>query len=197
MMSRMPRVVMTMSLIVPLWAAVSFAEQPPAPPTSVRVSVQLPESDLATAVQLTLRNDPYTFPYMLGVTAVDGVVTVTGKVESEFSKKRVELVAARVEGVKSVRNNVTIDPKLFAKPDWQIKEDIQSEFVWSPLVPANKVGIQVADGVVTLRGEVPDLEAVQAATANAIQGGAKKVDNKLTIKPHVNLTLGSPWRTLH
>lgn len=194
MTNRMTRVLLPTALIVALGAAVSRAEQPA--PGSVEVTVQAPDEDLAAAVELTLRHDPFTFIYRLGVSAADGAVTLTGKVESEFAKKRVELTAARIQGVKAVRNLLVIDPKLFVKPDWQIKEDVQSEFVWSPLVPAHKISVQVADGVVTLRGEVADLEAVQSAMANAFQGGAKKVVNELTLKPHVNLGLGSPWRAL-
>lgn len=151
---------------------------------------------LSETVQLTLRHDPYTFPYQIRVSAHEGVVTLRGVVESEFSKKRVEWTAAKVEGVKAIRNLLHVEPGVIAKPDWLIKEDVERELIWSPLVPARAISVQVADGVVYLRGEVPDLDAVYSAISNAYQAGAKKVRSYLTVKPHVNRNLGSPWRAL-
>ena len=103
---------------------------------------------LAEAVQLTLRHNPYTFPYRISVGAADGVVTLRGVVESEFSKKRVERTAAGVEGVKAVRNLLQVQPGIVQKPDWLLKEDVERELIWSPLVPGWTVAVQVADGVV-------------------------------------------------
>jgi|GEM_PF-3194980 osmotically-inducible protein OsmY len=173
----------------------------PAPGPQQRQRPQLPPAKtsdqlLAETVQLTLRHDPYTFPYQISVSVSDGVVTLRGTVESEFSKKRVEWTAARVEGVKTVRNLLQVQPATVTKPDWLLKEDVERELIWSPLVPARAVSVQVADGVVYLRGEVPDLDAVFSAISNAYQAGAKKVRSYLTIKPHVNRNLGSPWRSL-
>ncbi|MDW8036446.1 MAG: BON domain-containing protein [Thermoguttaceae bacterium] len=163
---------------------------------SQTVSAKPPDQLLCEALQLTLRHDPYTFPYQISVSVADGVVTLRGVVESEFSKKRVERTAARVEGVKSIRNLIEVQPGAVFKPDWLLKEDVERELLWSPLVPSRMVSVQVADGVVYLRGEVPDLDAIYSAIANAYQAGAKKVRSYLRVKPHVNRNLGSPWRSL-
>ncbi|HPP52795.1 MAG TPA: BON domain-containing protein, partial [Thermoguttaceae bacterium] len=96
---------------------------------------------LAEAVQLTLRHDPYTYPYRISVGAADGVVTLRGVVESAFSKKRVERTAARVEGVKAIRNLLEVQSGAVAKPDWLLKEDVERELTWSPLVPGWAVSV--------------------------------------------------------
>ncbi len=196
MIRRMPLIAPLTLLLVPLAAGVSRGQPPSPPPADIVITIHSPDVELAEAVQLTLRHDAYAFPYLIRVAATDGTVILQGKVDSELAQRRVEQVAASVAGVKQVRNQVTIDPSIFVKPDWKIKEDIEAELVWSPLVPANAVAVQVADGVATLRGEVRDLEAKHAALANAIQGGARRVENLLTLKPHVNRALGSPWRSL-
>lgn len=185
-----------------LWA--ESPSPPPRPAMPGPVKEAIPSSAvaksadelLAEAVQLTLRHDPYTFPYRISVGAADGVVTLRGLVESEFSKKRVERTAARVEGVKAIRNLLEVQSGVVAKPDWLLKEDVERELIWSPLVPGWAVSVQVADGVVILRGEVPNLDAAYSAISNAYQAGAKKVRSYLTVKPHVNRNLGSPWRAL-
>lgn len=162
----------------------------------VTVTIKVADEDLQAAVAEALRHNTFTFPYLIDVSAIDQKVELQGKVDTELAKARVERVAMQVEGVKAIDNRVTIDPNLWEKSDPEIKENVHKEMVWSPLVPERKIAIQVADGVVTLHGEVKDLCAVQSATANAIQGGAKKVVNKLTIKPHPNLNLPSPWLSL-
>ena len=47
---------------------------------------------------------------------------------------------------------------------------------------ADHIRVIVRDGVVTLRGSVEDQNAFDAATANALEGGAKKVVNLLTVE---------------
>ena len=184
----------------PLWAEAPSRPAPASGPQQREMSqlapAKTPDQRVAETVQLTLRHDPYTFPYQISVSVSEGVVTLQGEVESEFSKKRVEWTAARVEGVKTIRNLLKVQPGAVTKPDWLLKEDVERELIWSPLVPARTVSVQVADGVVYLRGEVPDLDAVFSAISNAYQAGAKKVRSYLTVKPHVNRNLGSPWRTL-
>ena len=46
----------------------------------------------------------------LAVKVTDGVVSVTGFVETEKQKKKVDKVVRKVKGVKDVRNQVTIRP---------------------------------------------------------------------------------------
>jgi osmotically-inducible protein OsmY len=172
------------------------AQQPAAGPGPLQVTIKLADTEVEAAVREALRADPFVYPYPIAVSVADGSADLTGRVDTSLAKSRAGQVVSAVTGVKTVRNHLTIDPNLWHKSDAQIHEDVVQEFIWSPLVPADKIVVQVAEGVVTLHGEVNDLEAVHSATANAIQGGAKRVVNKLTIKPHPNITLGSPWRSL-
>ena len=162
----------------------------------VQVTVKLADKDLETAVFKTLRHDPFTFPYIIAISATDQKVTLRGKIDTEAAKARVEQIVAGVPGVKDIENRLTINPNLFDKNDVQIKRAVETELEWSPLVRNRQIIVQVADGVATLHGEVKDRRARQSATANAVQGGAKKVVNKLTIKPSPNIILPSPWVSL-
>lgn len=165
-------------------------------PAQIEVTVKLADEELQAAVVDALRNDTFTFPYVLIVSAADGKVTLRGKVDTEIAKARVEQVVAAVGGVTDIENLLTLNPNLFAKTDLQIKRAVEEELAWSPLVRNRQIIVQVADGVVTLHGEVKDLCAWHSASANALQGGAKKVVNKLTIKPSPNMSLPSPWLSL-
>jgi osmotically-inducible protein OsmY len=75
-----------------------------------------------------------------------------------------------------------LDPHYAAnKSDLRIKMDVKWELSMSPFVDADHIHVTVRDGVVTLRGSVEDQAAFDAATKNAMDGGAKKVINLLTI----------------
>lgn len=47
----------------------------------------------------------------IDVDSEGSVVTLKGKVDTEENKRRAEQVAQRVEGVSSVRNQLTVEPK--------------------------------------------------------------------------------------
>jgi len=68
------------------------------------------------------------------------------------------------------------------KHDMRIKLDVKWELSMSPYIDADHIHVMVRDGVVTLRGTVEDQSAFDAATQNAIEGGAKKVINLLSIQ---------------
>jgi osmotically-inducible protein OsmY len=81
------------------------------------------------------------------------------------------------------KSQSALDPHyLDSKHDLRIKMDVKWELSMSPWVDADHIHVHVRDGVVTLRGSVEDKSAFDAATANAIEGGAKKVINLLTIE---------------
>ena len=68
------------------------------------------------------------------------------------------------------------------KTDAAIKEDIEDELFWSPFVDLDEVNVKVDDGTATLTGDVDSLGEYEAATENALEGGAHKVDNDLVIR---------------
>jgi len=68
------------------------------------------------------------------------------------------------------------------KQDLRIKMDVKWELSMSPFVDNDHIHVTVRDGVVTLKGQVDSQYEFDAATQNAIEGGAKKVINLLTIQ---------------
>jgi osmotically-inducible protein OsmY len=68
------------------------------------------------------------------------------------------------------------------KQDLRIKMDVKWELAMSPFVDNDHIHVTVRDGVVTLKGQVDSQYEFDTATQNAIEGGAKKVINLLTIQ---------------
>lgn len=113
------------------------------------------------------------------VTVKDGVATITG-IANDAAAKDAATAAAKVEGIKSVTNNMTMATptpvaQMASGDDTSVKSKIEAN-----LRAKNITGVMVdvKGGVATLTGTVSDakfVEAVQAA--NDAKPG--KVENKL------------------
>jgi len=69
-----------------------------------------PDKALAEKVARALGNEPGSLSYGVEVTADDGRVQLWGTVDSTAVRKRMELSAAGVVGVKAVENRLVVDP---------------------------------------------------------------------------------------
>lgn len=118
------------------------------------------------------------------VTSESGKVGLYGSVADIYNRDRAEEVAASVEGVISIANNILVPPRERPAPesDWKIRRNVESELFWSPYVDSENVNVIVSEGTVTLTGAVDTQHERQAAEDNAYEGGAIAVDNKLRIR---------------
>ena len=95
------------------------------------------------------------------VAAIEGVVTLHGKVRTGAEKAKAGYVVSGVDGVKSVRNLMRVAPKAFG-PTGRIDDDVLRRSVDAALRADPRFdGIKVAsveNGVVVLEGAAPTLE---------------------------------------
>jgi hyperosmotically inducible periplasmic protein len=114
----------------------------------------------------------------------EGVVTLTGEVDNEELKQQAESSVKGIKGVKNVVNSVTVKPKGPSPEELQkTADDALLTKVNENLATYKVQGVTatVADSIVTLTGSVRRAE-VQNAMKAAMESGAAKVENKLTIK---------------
>jgi osmotically-inducible protein OsmY len=99
--------------------------------------------------------DPEVMVTEVGVEVDDGVVTLTGVVESFSTKWAAERAAFRVAGVRAVANDIIVrmDSPGY-RTDTDIAKDVANAFERNLVVPEDRIEIRVADGEVTLDGEV-------------------------------------------
>jgi osmotically-inducible protein OsmY len=139
---------------------------------------------LQTDVQHALKWEPLLHAAEIGVTAKDGVVTLTGIVDSYAKKLEAEDAAKNVAGVKAVVEKIEIKLGTWGtKNDNEIATEVVNAFKWSWEVPADKIKVQVEKGWVTLDGEV-NWNYQREAAKNAIRNllGVHGVRNNLTVK---------------
>ncbi len=125
--------------------------------------------------------NPVVEQYDIDVKAYNGRVYLDGRVNSTFEREQVEDIAARQRGVIEVVNLLEISDWEWHS-DWEIKEEIQSEFFWSPFVDGDGIEVTVEDGVATLQGEVDTPGEHESAIENAYEGGARRVISRLSVE---------------
>ena len=122
----------------------------------------------------------------IGVSAVNGVVTLNGTVATYAEKWAVERAAQRVEGVKGIAQEVTVKLEgIHARTDAEIAETAMTSLKWHVWVP-NDIQAIVSQGWVTLKGQV-NWEYQRSAAHDSVcfLPGVKGVTNEITLKPKV------------
>lgn len=99
--------------------------------------------------------DAQTRPTEIAVTVADGVVTLTGQVDSYARRWAAERCAHRVRGVRAVASDLEVRlPVADERTDADIAIAAGRALEWDSFVPAERLDVTVADGWVMLRGEV-------------------------------------------
>jgi len=120
----------------------------------------------------------------IGVSVKNGVVTLSGRVDSYPKKAAAEKAAKKVRGVKAVAEDIVVGiSPASRKSDTEIAEAVANALKWHTAVKEEKVKIKVEDGFVTLTGEV-DSPFERTSATDAIENltGVKMVFNLISIK---------------
>jgi osmotically-inducible protein OsmY len=147
-----------------------------------------------TGTDVRLRNsvvreldwDPEADDSAIGVSAKDGVVTLTGFIGSYAGKLAAERVAKRVRGVRAVANDITVRLKV-ARTDPEIAADAIRALRLRPEIPES-VQVAVHQAHVTLTGKVEWLlQKTYAELAVEHIPGVRGVLNHIEVSPKTTL----------
>jgi osmotically-inducible protein OsmY len=139
------------------------------------------EDALRQAVVSELSADPAVRGIEIGVAVEDGVVTLTGHVESLRARIAAERAVKRVEGVRSLANDL-----LIKEPGERTDTDIAREALHrlrnNVSVPG-EVQAVVSDGCITLDGTVSWMYQ-RVAAENAVRHirGVKSLSNEIRLR---------------
>jgi osmotically-inducible protein OsmY len=141
--------------------------------------------ELQKEVQDAIKWEPLLNAAEIGVIAKNGVITLTGTVDSYAKKGEAEDAAKSVKGVKVVveKLEVKFNNSFGKKADNEIASELIRVSDWNPRIPKNALKAKVEDGWVTLEGEVErnyQKEAAENIAANLL--GVRGVTNNVTIR---------------
>ena len=152
--------------------------------------MKMSNEELQQDVQDAIKWEPLLNAAEIGVTAKDGVITLTGTVDSYAKKLEAEDAAKSVKGVKAVI--VKLDIKFGSdsekKDDSEIADEIIKAAKWNWDIPKDKIKANVENGWVTLSGEVDfnyQREAIEDLVKN--HSGITGVTNNITIEESEDL----------
>ncbi|MEX1384175.1 BON domain-containing protein [Lutibacter sp.] len=126
----------------------------------------------------------------IGVIVENGVVTLTGIVDSYSKKLAAEKAVKNVKGVKAVADDIEVKyGSAYKKTDKEIAKAAVDALKWNSSVPEDKVTIEVRDGWVYLSGELKWYYQKEAALKSVeTLLGVKKVVNNITLKQSIKPT---------
>jgi osmotically-inducible protein OsmY len=144
------------------------------------------DEEIQENVMAELKWDAKLQPNEIGVTVKDGIVTLTGWVDSFLKKWSAEDVALKVSGVKAVANDLEV--KLASvRTDADIAAAALRALEWDAFVPSDRVQVTVSKGWVTLKGEVEwQYQKQDAERVVRRLLGVKGVSNLITVEPRAN-----------
>jgi osmotically-inducible protein OsmY len=146
--------------------------------------------ELQRDVQDELTWEPTVNAAHIGVSARDGIVTLSGSVPSYAEKFGAELAARRVRGVKAIVNELEVKlPGSEVRTDEDIAAAALKALRANPAVPMDTIKVIVRNGWVTLEGDA-EWKYQSAAAEQAIRNltGVIGVRNLIAVKPRVSPT---------
>lgn len=145
------------------------------------------DTKLQHDVLAELEWDPSVDASQIGVTAKDGVVTLTGVVSSFADKMAAERAAKRVYGVRAVANDIEVKlPGGTERSDTEIAAAAVNALKWDTSVPGEAITVTVRNGWITLEGEVEWFYQKDASErAVRLLKGVKGVVNNIKVKSRV------------
>jgi osmotically-inducible protein OsmY len=145
------------------------------------------DTEIQKNVMDELKWDPILNASEIGVAVKNGIVTLSGTIDSYFKKDEAENAAKRVNGVRAVASDIDVtSPSNSSKTDTEIARVIADTLKYNSAVNEDKIKIKVDNGWVTMEGTV-DWEYQKEAVRTAIKNisGVKGMANLIRITPVV------------
>jgi osmotically-inducible protein OsmY len=145
------------------------------------------DAQLKSDLTAELMWDPAVNSTNVGVAVKDGIVTLSGTVDTFLQKHAVQRAARRVGGLRGIA--VDLEVRLapaHKRTDAEIAQAALHALRWHSLVPDDKITVQVDDGWVTLAGEV-DWTYQLAGAEQCVRPliGVRGVTNEVRLKQRV------------
>jgi len=143
------------------------------------------DAELQQHVMDELKWEPTIRAAEIGVAVKDGVVTLSGTVDSYGKKWAADRAARRVFGVKAVTEEIKVTlASSYKRADKDIAQLATKVLDWNLWVPSDRVKVMVQDGRITLSGDVDwyyQKDHAEDAVRHLV--GVSGVINSITIKP--------------
>lgn len=131
-----------------------------------------------------LKWDTRVHPNEVGVSVKEGIVTLSGTVDSFIKRWAAEEAALRVFGVKALANDLEVHlPSAAERTDADLAQAALTALTWDADIPTSALDVTVSHGWVTLKGTVDThFQRQQAERAIHRLVGVVGVSNQLAVR---------------
>ena len=142
------------------------------------------DSQIQKDVIQELTWDPSVTHEHIGVSVLDGIVTLSGTIPSYIEKSAAERVVQHVAGVKAIVEKIEVKlPGSQRRDDQDIAKALISQLKWNVQVPDDAIKVSVEDAWVELSGNVEwDYQRTAAENCARSLIGVKGVSNYINLK---------------
>jgi osmotically-inducible protein OsmY len=142
------------------------------------------DAQIQTDVQNQLKWEPQLNAAEIGVAVKNGIVTLSGIVDTYPKKMAAERVTKNVIGVKAVALDIQVGiSPVNRKSDAEIAEACVNALRWDSSVPDDKIKVKVENGTVSMEGTVEwGYQRLAAKNAIVKLNGVKGVNNMIVVK---------------
>ena len=153
------------------------------------ITITKTDTQIQQDVLRELRWDHRVAETEVGVEVHDGIVTLTGTVDSFAKKLAAREAAHRVAGVLDVADDVEVKlPGVFTRTDTDLARAVRHALEWDVFIPDTQIRSTVANGWVTLDGTVQallDRDDAERAVRR-LQGVRGVINNILVNAPKID-----------
>jgi osmotically-inducible protein OsmY len=146
---------------------------------------QLDDATIGTAIKAKITVDPELNPFEIDVDVDEGMVRLSGVVESASDRAEAESLAENTDGVRGVRNDITVGDKTAGETitDAASTTKVKAQLTADAEVSGTNVDVDTSLGVVTLSGTVKsDTARAEAEKLARATDGVKRVRNLLKVR---------------
>ena len=134
-----------------------------------------------------LKWEPFLNAAQIGVSVKNGIVTLSGQVDTYSKKILAEKTVKKVSGVKAIAEDIQVGlSPTYKKTDTEIAEAVVNAIKWHTMIPEDKIKVSVEEGNVKLEGEVEwEYQRNQAKTTVENLMGVRFITNLIAVKPKI------------
>jgi osmotically-inducible protein OsmY len=141
------------------------------------------DDELRRDVEQELEWEPSVDERRIGVSVIEGIITLTGEVGSYLEKWKAERTAERVAGVRGIANDLVVRSAA-ERSDTDIAKAAADALKWNVVVPDDRVKVTVEKGWVTLTGELSwDYQRRAAERAVRSLQGVRGITDLVVVTP--------------
>lgn len=123
----------------------------------------------------------------IGVAVTNGIVTLSGQLDSYTKKKAAEKACKKIAGVRGIALDIQVGiSPVYKRTDTELADAVLKALEWQSEIPHNKIKVTVEEGSVILEGEVEwDYQRVSACKAVENLAGVQTISNQIRLSPKI------------